>query len=84
MEKAKERFLKNLYERQECGKTEVYHVVADCAEGGDIDVIKELDKEGYIQLDKTVSECAPQKYKLTEIHVLTDKGFKYLSDNNLI
>ena len=46
VEAAKERFLKNLYEMKEGGKPKGYKMVADCLEGADPDIIKELEQEG--------------------------------------
>lgn len=73
MEAVKERFLKNLYEMKEGGNPKGYKMVADCLEGADPDIIKELEQEGYVELR---NEHVGRKYDAS--HVLTKKGLTHL------
>lgn len=83
VDKRMEKFLVNLYE-YENGNPKGYYCVADCLEGEDTKIIRELDTVGFINAPGSHYYNDKGESVIDGSHHLTERGKLYLKSNNLI
>jgi len=83
MNKGQEKFLVNLFDMKENNNHGNFKRVVDCLEGGEYAIVKELEKDGYIESSNEFYENNNNNV-FDASHKITKKGIDYLLNRKLV